>query len=76
MSRAAKKPVNLSLDAELVARAQKLDINLSAVAEEALRAAIRNETAALWRADNAAAIEDYNRMVARDGVLSERARVG
>ena len=69
-----RRPVNVSLDAALVADARELGIPLSTTLEEALRtriAAVRRER---WRYENADAIEAYNERVLRDGAFSDGLR--
>lgn len=67
-----RRPVNVSLDAALVAEARELDIPLSATFEEALRARVRAEREARWLAENRGAIEDYNTRVDAEGTFGER----
>jgi antitoxin CcdA len=73
--RMAKKAVNLSVDADLLARARKADVNLSATFEEALRGRIHEEEQARWRSENARAIEAYNDFVREHGVFGEGLRL-
>lgn len=65
-----KKAVNLSVDADLLAHAKELDINLSALFEEALREQARKR----WLEENREAIEAFNRRIERDGVWSDGLR--
>ena len=71
MKTAQRKAVNLSLDAELVERARSLDLKLSGIAEQAIRAAVKAEATRRWQTENAAAIEEYNRLVEERGILSD-----
>jgi antitoxin CcdA len=64
-----KKPVNLSLDAELLARAKALEINLSQALEPKLREIVRVAEAEAWRAENASAIRSFNEHVEKNGVF-------
>lgn len=68
----ARRAVNVSLDAALVAEARELGIPLSATFEEALRAAVRAGREARWLAENRGAIEDYNARVDAEGAFGER----
>ena len=43
-----RRSTNLSLDAQLVAEAKGLDINISRAAEEGIARAVAEETARLW----------------------------
>lgn len=71
---APKRPVNLSLNADLVRLGKELGLNLSSVAEEALACAVSARQAELWLAENAQAIEAYNGRVEAQGVFSDGIR--
>ena len=58
--RKARKATNLTLNAELVRQANSLNINMSQAAEDGIRAAIKQQMDMNWRAENQAAIEQYN----------------
>ena len=73
-SRAAKKPVNLTINSDLLAVARKLNINLSATMEAALTEAVKQKQRERWLADNKTAIEAYNERVATNGVFSNGLR--
>ena len=62
-----RKPVNLSLDTEIVAAAREAGINLSRVTEDALRVAVKAEQERRWREENAAAMLAFNEWYAREG---------
>jgi antitoxin CcdA len=66
-----KVATNLSLRADLVARAKALGMNLSSVVEQALEAAIRDAERHAWLAANEDAIADYNARVEERGVFSD-----
>lgn len=70
----AKKAVNLSVDADLLARAREFNINLSAVLEDTLKARTREEERVRWVEENREAIEAFNRRIERDGVWSDGLR--
>jgi antitoxin CcdA len=70
----AKKPVNLTVDAALLAEARAQDINLSATLERALEDALRQSRRARWLADNAPAMAAYNAQVEELGVFSDTLR--
>jgi len=72
--RMAKKAVNLSVDAELLARAREVDVNLSATFEEALKARTREEERKRWVEENRDAIEAYNERIRTHGVWSDGLR--
>jgi len=69
-----KKPTNLSLDQSLLAEARGLKINLSRAAEAGVRQEIARTKAELWKAENAAALESYNRWVEINGLPLDRYR--
>jgi antitoxin CcdA len=69
-----KRPVNLSLNIELLKLGKDLGINLSAVAEEALAGAVRERLARRWLEENDGAIQAYNLRVAEEGVFSDGLR--
>lgn len=72
--RMAKKAVNLSIDAELLAKAKQLDLNLSATLEEVLREKTREDERRRWAEENRDAIEAYNERVRANGVWSDGLR--
>ena len=72
---APRKPVNLSLDAGLVADAKALDLNLSRIMEEALRIRIREEKARRWQEDNAEAIRLSNEELEKNRLWSDGYRL-
>jgi antitoxin CcdA len=71
---APKKPVNLSLNADLLKLSKNLGLNLSGLAEEAIDKAVRARLAETWLAENAEAIDDYNKRVETQGVFSDGLR--
>lgn len=62
-----RKPVNLSLNTEIVAAAREVGINLSRVTEDALRLATKAERERRWLEDNREAIQSFNEWYAREG---------
>ena len=75
MSRvASKRPINLSLDVDLVEKARAYGVNVSAVAEDALRARIGREEARAWLDENRAAIAAQNAWIAERGLFSDEFR--
>ncbi len=62
-----KRPVNLSIDAALIADAKSSGVNLSAMLEKALRVEVRER----WQRDNAKAIAAFNEHVEKDGMWSD-----
>ena len=68
MPRSARKAANLSLDAELIASARDLDINISRAAEDGLARAIKAERERRWLEENAEAIRQENEYVEKHGL--------
>jgi antitoxin CcdA len=71
MTYAQKKSVNLSIDAELVAKAKDLGLNLSRISTDAIAEAVRREAARKWQEENAEAIAAYNARIDAEGTLSD-----
>jgi antitoxin CcdA len=67
----AKKPVDLSIDAELVAEAKAAGTNMSALLEKVLREELRLRK---WREENRAALEAYDRHIEEDGLWADEFR--
>lgn len=70
-----KKAANLSLDAELLAEARSLEINLSVAAEEGLKRAVSIAKADAWKRENAEAIKSSNEWVEKNGLPLEKYRM-
>jgi len=73
-TRSKKRPANLTVDADLLARAKALGLNVSSVLEEGLRTKIREEEARRWLIENKDAIEALNRETREHGLWSDRLR--
>ena len=71
---APKKPVNLSLNGDLLKLGKELGLNLSSVAETALAQAVKVSMAEHWLQENAEAIQAYNKRVEAHGVFSDGSR--
>lgn len=71
---APKKPANLTINSDLLAKAKSLDINISQVLEAALTEAVKREKREKWLDENADAIEAYNEQVSRFGLFSDGMR--
>ncbi|MCJ1885368.1 type II toxin-antitoxin system CcdA family antitoxin [Pseudomonas sp. LA21] len=71
---APKKATNLSLNSDLLKQARELDVNLSAVLEEALADVVKERLSQRWLEQNRAAIEAYNQHVEEAGVFSDGLR--
>lgn len=71
---AVKKPANVSINSDLLAKARELKINLSATLEAALVERVHARQRELWRNENKEAIDAYNAMVEAQGVFSDELR--
>lgn len=71
---APKKPANVSLNSDLLAKAKELKINLSATLETALTDLVSAKQRELWRHENKIAIEAYNQLVEEHGTFSDDLR--
>lgn len=71
---APKKATNLSINSDLLAKCRKLDVNLSAMLEQALKQKLAEERAENWKRENAAAIKAYNSFVEENGLFSDEFR--
>ena len=71
---APKKATNLSVNSDLLNKAKKLKINLSATFEKALREIIQTKEKEQWIKSNQEAIEAYNKHVEANGVFSDGIR--
>jgi antitoxin CcdA len=65
---AGRKATNVSLDADLIAEARDLDINISRAAELGLSDAVRKEKERRWKEDNATAFDCANAYVEKNGI--------
>ena len=68
---APKKPVNVSIDSDLLQQARELKVNLSKALEGRLAEIVREERARRWQEDNREAIEAYNRFVDKHGLFDD-----
>ena len=71
---AHKKPTNLSINSDLLAKARDLKINLSATLEAALTQEVRKAAREQWRQDNKEGIDAANRLVEKHGLFSDSYR--
>lgn len=69
-----RKPVNLTIDQEVLLAARDHKLNLSRILEESLRAELQTLAQNEWRKRNKKAIDAYNTRVATHGVFSDRIR--
>ena len=69
-----KTRTNVTLDSALLAAARAFELNVSAIAEGALEAAVKAERGRRWAEENAEAIEQRARRIEEQGlVLAEYA---
>ena len=71
---AAKRPVNVSINSDLLAQARELNINLSVSLEKELEQAVREAQRTQWLVENKQAIEEYNRRIEAKGLWSDGLR--
>jgi len=71
---APKKPTNLSINSDLLSKARKMKINLSATLENELARQLQIKQREQWLQENAKAIQTYNDFVENEGVFSEDIR--
>lgn len=72
--KAPKKPTNLSINSDLLAKSRALKINLSATLERALESELASVQADKWKQENAAAIRAYNHFVDENGCFGDEFR--
>ena len=63
-----KKPVNLSLNAEVLAMARELDMNVSRTVDALLAQEVKRQYWARWQAQNLDAIASYNARIEQEGL--------
>jgi antitoxin CcdA len=74
MSAPLRKATNLSIDANLIAEAKALNVNVSRAAERGIDDAVRREKARRWQEENAEAIRSSNEWVEKHGLPLEKYR--
>lgn len=72
---AAKRPVNLTLNSDLVAKARAEGLNLSALAEEAVATALARRTREKLEAGIARGCEVHDQYLAEYGSLADAVRM-
>lgn len=69
MPQAARKTrTNVTLSEDLLAGARKFHLNVSAIAEQALAAAVRDAQAARWQEDNREALAQRAAWIEQNGM--------
>jgi len=74
MAKARKRPVNVSLDEDIVAEARKLNINLSKTLEKAVVSELRAARREKWLRENRKAVQAHNQRVEEQGAFSDGVR--
>ncbi|MCB1849846.1 MAG: type II toxin-antitoxin system CcdA family antitoxin [Gammaproteobacteria bacterium] len=72
--KASKKATNLSINSDLLSKARKLNINLSATLEHALEAELRLAERDDWLKNNENAICELNELAEKKGLFSDAYR--
>lgn len=71
---ASKKATNLSINSDLLSRARKLNINLSATLEHALESELRKSERDNWLKYNKKSISELNELADKNGLFSDAYR--
>ena len=71
---ARKKPVNLSVDAELLEEAKALDIALSAEFESLLERLVAEKKHAQWKSEVQESVTKYEAYIDKNGLFSDEIR--
>ena len=69
-----RKPVNVTLDQDLLASARQQNINLSGLLEKSLLDELKRREQIRWMKNNRKAIDAYNKRIATHGVFSDGLR--
>jgi antitoxin CcdA len=72
---AVKKPTNVSLNADLLAKARAENINISATLEQALLEKLKQKARDNWLNQNRSAINAMNEFTDKNGLFSDEHRV-
>lgn len=67
-----KKTTSLSLNSDLLSKARKQKINLSATLEQALKNELRKTERENWLKENKSAIDALNKLVEQNGLFSDK----
>ena len=71
---AKKKATNISINSELLEKAKKYKINISANVEKTLEELIRQYEIQNWEKENKEAIDSYNQRISENGFFSDGLR--
>ncbi|MBF0371314.1 MAG: type II toxin-antitoxin system CcdA family antitoxin [Magnetococcales bacterium] len=72
---APKKPVNVSVNSDLLTQAKTLKINLSKLLETHLVMEVTKQRREAWLKDNQEAIAQYNKRINQHGVFGDSVRL-
>ncbi|GGE50896.1 hypothetical protein GCM10011360_42390 [Primorskyibacter flagellatus] len=68
MAKTPRKSTSMSLDADLLAEARALGVNISRAAEKGLEEAVKRERTLAWQKEHAGAIQEFNDWIEKNGV--------
>lgn len=68
---ASKKEISLSINSDLLSKAKRININLSATLKRALEDELRKAERNNWLRDNKKAIDELNKLVDKNGLFSD-----
>ena len=71
---APKKPTNLSINSDLLEKARRLKLNLSATLESALADEVKKAERNQWLEENKKAIDASNKLAEQNGLFSDSFR--
>lgn len=70
-----RRPINLSLDEDIITSARELGLNLSQTCNQALSAEVKKERERRWKEENRATIEEWNVWIEKNGLPLARYRM-
>ena len=71
---AKKKATTLSINSDLLRQVKELKINISATLQDALEEKLVLQKQKNWQKENKKWIEDYNKHIKEDGLISDELR--
>jgi len=71
---AKKKATTLSINSDLLRQVKELNINISATLQDALEEKLVLQKQKNWQKENKKWIEDYNKHIKEDGLISDELR--
>lgn len=70
-----RKSTSLSLDADLIARAEDVGVNVSRATEAGIKEQVRKAEAELWKHEHKSAFDAYDKFVDQHGILLSKHRM-